>query len=389
VIRARRIAARWGLAPSALPSGEAARHATWLELFFDLVFVLALQAVQNRFVDATPDAGEVLWTAGLFIVVFWAWAGQAFYDTRFDPDDVRHRLAVLVGMLGAGTMAIGAQDAPDTRLLPIGYLVVRGTLLALYLRVRNTSPVARELTTVYLVGYGSGWLIWAASLAVPAHLRPLLWLTGFTAELLTLLLGRRWLARRPIHPSHLPERLGQFTIILLGLSLADLIDAVPSRPSIPVIAAAATAFVTPAAVWWIYTTYVSVGVSASRLGTGLGYASTHGLVGAGLLLLGWCLGQTVRQVAEGAAELPAMLRLLLTVSIVSWMVGGLILQRIALGRIPRPRLVLAPIGIGLVTALAFVPDPLVMLPLLAAVQAGYAVLATRLIIRFGGQHDDG
>ena len=382
MIRLPRITGRWGLEPAALPSDEA-RHATWLELFFDLVFVLALAAVQSRLTDEVPGAGDILRTAGLFVVVWWAWVGQAFYDTRFDPDDFPHRVSVLIGMLGAGTMAVGVRDAPDTLLLPIGYLVVRATLLALYLRVRGTSPTARRLTGVYLSGFGAGSLIWAASLAVPGHLRPLLWTVGLVIELMTPWLGRRWLKQHPVHPLHLPERVGQFTIILLGVSLSDLIGAVPTRPSVAVSVTAIMAFVIPASVWWVYTTFVELGLTTPRLRAGLGYAAVHGVIGAALLMLGWCLGQAVRQVAVGSSDLPGMLRLLLAVSLAGWMVGGLALQRIALGTVPPLRVLIATVGIVLVAAVAVVPPPTVMMPLLAVLLTGYAAVVSRLIVRFG------
>ncbi|MBF9135392.1 low temperature requirement protein A [Plantactinospora sp. S1510] len=381
MIRLPRLSVRWGLEPSALPSEEA-RHATWLELFFDLVFVLALAAVQSRLADEVPSADEILRTAGLFVVVWWAWVGQAFYDTRFDPDDFAHRVSVLVGMLGAGTMAVGVRDAPDTLLLPVGYLVVRATLLALYLRVRGTSPTARRLSGVYLSGFGAGSLVWAISLAVPGHLRPLLWLAGLTIELLTPWLGRRWLRQHPVHPLHLPERIGQFTIILLGVSLSDLIGAVPTRPSLAVSVTAITAFVIPASVWWVYTTYVTMGLTTSRLSAGSGYAMVQGILGAALLLLGWCLGQAVRLVATGTTELPGMLRFLTAVSLGSWIIGGLALQWLAIGTVPRPRIVLAPIAIGTVSAVVLVSEATVMMPLLATAMVGYALVVSRLIIRF-------
>ncbi|MBE1485799.1 low temperature requirement protein A [Plantactinospora soyae] len=387
MIRLPRITTRWGLEPSALP-GDEVRHASWLELFFDLVFVLALAAVQNRLTNEVPNAGEILRSAGLFVIVYWAWVGQAFYDTRFDPDDFAHRISVLIGMLGAGAMAVGVRDAPDTMLLPIGYLVVRATLLALYLRVRGTSPTARRLTGVYLSGFSVGWLVWAASLAVSGNLRPLLWLIGLAIELLTPWLGRRWLKQHPVHPSHLPERIGQFTIILLGVSLSDLIGAVPTQPSVAVSVTAITAFIIPTSVWWVYTTYVTMGLTQSRLSAGLGYANTQGVLGAALLLLGWCLGQTVREVAAGTPELPGMLRFLLVVSLGIWILGGLALQWLALGTVPLPRILFAPIAIGVIVAVALVPEATVMVPLLGVVLIGYATVVSRLIIRFSPVQGD-
>ncbi|MEO3815473.1 low temperature requirement protein A [Plantactinospora sp. B24E8] len=386
-LRPSRIAARWGLEPSALPNQEEQeRHASWLELFLDLVFVLALLAVQQRLPDATPAGGEILETAGLYVVVWWAWGGQAFYDTRFDPDDFTHRLAVLVCMIGAGSMAVGVEDAPNTLLLPIGYLVVRGTLLVLYLRVRSTGPVVRELTTVYLTGFGTGWLLWAASLAAPVHTRPVFWIVALAIELLTPWLGRRRLIRHPVHPLHLPERFGQFTIILLGVSLTDLLDAVPARPSASVALTAVVAFAIPASVWWVYSTFVSSGLSSPRLQAGVEYAAVHGLLGAAMVLFGWALGQIVRHVAADSPELPGILRLLVAVSLGTWILCGLALQRISLGRLPRQRVILAALAVALIVAVSVVGvEPMALLPPLALVLVGYAVVVARLIIRFAGE----
>lgn len=379
-----RLAARWGLEPSALPNQEEReRHASWLELFFDLVFVLALLAVQQRLHGDSPSALEVLRTAGLYVVVWWAWGGQAFYDTRFDPDDFPHRLAVLVCMLGAGSMAIGAEEAPETLLLPIGYLVVRGTLLALYLRVRGTSPEVRSLTTVYLVGFGTSWLLWAASLAAPVDTRPLLWIVALAIDQLTPVLGRRRLNRHPVHPGHLPERIGQFTIILLGVSLTDLLDAVPARPSAAVILTALVAFAIPASLWWTYSTFVTTEASGGGLRAGVGYAAVHGLLGGALLLLGWTLGQIVRSVVGDAPELSGILRLLTAVSLGTWVLCGLTLHRITLGHLLRQRVILAAVTIALIAVTSvFMVEPVTLLPPLALIMIGYSIVATQVTIRF-------
>lgn len=376
---------RLRLHESELPLDQDERHATWLELFFDLVFVLALATVQNRLgVHPSPHLGDLAITLGLYAVVWLAWVGQAFYDTRFDPDDIVHRIAVLLVMVGAGSMAVGAASAPASRLLPIGYIVVRGILIVLYLRVRHSNPTAHRLTTVVLIGFGTGILLWVASLAVPVHLRPLLWAIGLTIEALTPWLGRHWIARIPVDTSHLPERIGQFTIILLGTTLTNLRNAIPSSPPVDVIVAAAVALVIPAAVWWVYITFVTTGLALPRLSNGLAYSYVHAVLGAALLLLGWALGQVVRQVDLGSAELPYRLRGLLALSLGVWMLSGLGLQWVSLGYVPRFRLAIAIGGIAMVViTAAVVADPLTTLTLLATVLIGYAVAVSRHIIHQG------
>ncbi|OKI65045.1 hypothetical protein A6A27_24855 [Micromonospora sp. CB01531] len=129
-----RLAARFVLRPSRRAPDEAGqRHATWLELFFDLVFVLATAAVVGRLGHRlVPSPTALLAAGGLFVVLQFAWAGQVFYDTRYDPDDTQHRLLVLVAVAGAGALTLGVAGAPHSVLLPVGYLVVRGVLLLLY-----------------------------------------------------------------------------------------------------------------------------------------------------------------------------------------------------------------------------------------------------------------
>ena len=67
------------------------RRATWLELVYDLVFVVAVAELAGV-LAAGPDAGGVLTFVGLFVPIWWAWAGYVFYANRFDTDDVSHRL---------------------------------------------------------------------------------------------------------------------------------------------------------------------------------------------------------------------------------------------------------------------------------------------------------
>ena len=80
------------------------RHATWLELFVDLVFVVAIAELGTTFAHHT-DFGGLLRYLGLFVPVWWAWAGFAFYATRFDTDDLVYRSLALLGMFCVAALA--------------------------------------------------------------------------------------------------------------------------------------------------------------------------------------------------------------------------------------------------------------------------------------------
>ena len=366
------------------PSREAERHASWLELFFDLVFVLALSGITVRLGGAAaPTADQILVALGIYIVVQWSWVGQAFFDARFELDDVPHRLLVLIATAGAGAEALGTRESIESYLLPIGYLVVRGALIAAYLRVYLSDRPARPLVSVYLIGFGIGWLLWLGSLALAPTQRPVVWVVAVVLELLTPWVGFRPLTRHPVNATHLPERIGQFIIILLGSTLTDLSDAVPvSDAAATVVGAAAVAFVVPASVWWVYTTFLTSRLAIPRLSSGRGYAFLHTPYGAAILFMGWALGRVIDRIDAGEPALPAALRYVLGASIVGWMLCGLAMAWFSLGSISPRRIAIAVGGIVPIALVATtVTDPALMLILTAVVMIGYAIAASHQISR--------
>jgi low temperature requirement protein LtrA len=80
------------------------RHASWLELFFDLVFVLAVAQVAQVLVK-NSDLGGVIHFAVLFVPVWWSWIGFTFYADRFESNEPAYRVLTFGGMLGVGARA--------------------------------------------------------------------------------------------------------------------------------------------------------------------------------------------------------------------------------------------------------------------------------------------
>src|SRR5205814_711575 len=62
------------------------RHATWLEVFFDLCFVAAVAALTHD-LRTHPSLEGLLRFGGLFVPVWWAWTSYSWYATGFDNDD--------------------------------------------------------------------------------------------------------------------------------------------------------------------------------------------------------------------------------------------------------------------------------------------------------------
>lgn len=83
--------------------------------------------------------------------------------------------------------------------------------------------------------------------------------------------------------------------------MSSSLDAVPARPTLGMVAAAAVAFVVPASTWWVYTTYARTALALPRLGSGQHYTYVHVPLGAALLFLGWALGQTLNQITKSSS----------------------------------------------------------------------------------------
>src|SRR5947207_5929847 len=86
------------------------RHAGWLELFFDLVYVLAIAELAHYLRDHLTPVGFLGFVC-LFVAVWWAWLGFSFFTDMFDPDHVIYRVIMLVAMLCSIVLAVNIQDA--------------------------------------------------------------------------------------------------------------------------------------------------------------------------------------------------------------------------------------------------------------------------------------
>src|SRR3954449_7885387 len=110
---------------------EAERRATWLELFFDLVFVVAIASLAEVLHD-DPDWGGVARFAGLSVPVIWTWMNFIFYADQFDTDDVLYRLTVFAAMLGAAALAVSLPEAGTA--FVFAYVALKALIAALYER---------------------------------------------------------------------------------------------------------------------------------------------------------------------------------------------------------------------------------------------------------------
>ena len=236
---------------------------TPLELFFDLVFVLALTQ-STTLVARTPTWEGML--KGLLVlgVLWWSWTGYAWLTSVVDPEEGSVRLAMFAAMaafLVAALCVPGAFGA-DALLFACAYAAVRAAHIALFVIASREDPDLRQsvigLSASTAVGVG---LLVAAAFAGGA-LQLGLWglalVLDYGGPLLFGIEGWK------LVPGHFAERHGAIVIIALGESIVAI--GIGARPAIGagVVVAAVLGVVVAAALWWAYFDVVAI-VATRRL----------------------------------------------------------------------------------------------------------------------------
>ena len=240
---------------------RARARVSWLELFFDLIFVAAVAQVAEPLREHYTLDG-VSRFAALFALIWWAWSGYTTFATRFESDDVVQRLLTVVQVFVVAAMAANARDTLDSRStagFAAAYAVLRLLLVGQYGRARHL-PQARALTDRYIAGHGAAALLFLLSSVTPAPWRYALWVVALVVDL-----GTPWLAishtvRLPPAAAHLPERVGLFTLILLGEAVVAVMKGMESQETWPVSAALSALMGMGLLVllWWWYFDRVDV-----------------------------------------------------------------------------------------------------------------------------------
>jgi len=247
------------------------RTSTWLELFFDLCFVVAVAALASG-LHHEPNVGGMLRFLGLFVPVWWSWMIFTWYATSFDNNDVPYRLTLLAAMLSilglaASVGRVGVDPAATVSFVS-AYAFMRLLVAALFLRAGRYVPAAmRRFVYIYAAGNVIGATIWLSSLLVPAPWRYAVWVLGLCVELLCPILAVMTLdnPRVTFHPRHIAERYGLFTLIVLGESVLAVASGTSGTDWAPsAVLTAVVGFVAAACIWWLY--FDHVGSSGIELG---------------------------------------------------------------------------------------------------------------------------
>ena len=274
---------------------------TYVELFFDLVFVFAVTQISHTLLGRFTPLG-VLQITLLFLAVWWVWVYTSWTTNWLNPELTPVRILLFLLMLGGLVLSTSIPKAFESRGLwfAVAYTAMQvgrtGFLLA-------STPPGQALARMNAVRI-LAWLLmsavfWLAGGFAEGHSRLLLWASGLGIEYVSPAVrfwipkyGASQVADWVVEGGHIAERCAGFIIIALGESIvvtgatfADL------AWTLETVSAFASAFIGALAMWWIYfhkgaeagSEQISRSSEPGRLGR-LAYTYLHMPIIAGIIL---------------------------------------------------------------------------------------------------------
>jgi low temperature requirement protein LtrA len=288
---------------------------TPLELFFDLVFVLAITQCTALM------SGDPTWSGlakGMLVlgVLWWSWVGWAWLTSAVDPEEDGVRLVIFAAMAALLVAALCVPQAfGDAALIfALAYAFVRIAHIALFLIASGEDPGFRKS----VVGLACSTAIGVA-LLVAASFADNLLQGGLWALALALDMGgpyRFGAAGWKLRPHHFAERHGLIVIIALGESIVAVGVGAGTTVDLGIVAAAVVGTAVAAALWWLYFDIVAI-AAARRLADaepGLiqnemardSYSYVHFPMVAGIVLVALGMKKTLGHVEEPLKLVPAV-----------------------------------------------------------------------------------
>jgi len=298
---------------------EGERHASWLELFFDLVYVLAVSQVAHVLSGHADFWGFVKYIV-LFVPVWWSWVGFTFYADRFESEETAYRVLTFAGMfvvVGLSlTLGNSFSASGDTAFI-ICYVLVRLVLITLYARSAYYIPLARVFSMQFVFGLGTASALFLISLAFAPPFRYAIWALAIVLELVTPYLNLKAARTFPIDRSHIPERFGLFTIIVLGEAvIATANGASKVEWSFSTLSAACLGFAMAACIWWINFDFVEDSAIKSRsLRERFIYLYGHFFIVAAIVAMGIGVEYAIKESAEAHLHFPTLALLSIGVAV--------------------------------------------------------------------------
>ena len=287
---------------------------TALELFFDLVFVLALTQCTALMAD-TPTWEGLVQALFVLVVLWWSWGGYAWLTSVVDPEEGAVRIAIFAAMAAFLVAALAVPHAfgDDALVFACAYGLVRIAHIWLFTIASRDDPGLRRSVTGLAGSTAISVALLAAASSTDGLVQGALWAAAIALDvgIPFLFFAEGW----KLMPAHFAERYGLIVIIALGESIVAIGVGANEIVDGGVIAAAALGVALAAALWWLYFDVI-VWLGQKRLLQARpgkeqnelardSYSLIHFPLVAGIVLAAFGLKKTIEHVGDPLESVPA------------------------------------------------------------------------------------
>jgi low temperature requirement protein LtrA len=230
----------------------AEKRVDWAELFFDLVFVVAVTRV-STVLEHDHTWGGLLRALIVFVPIYWTWVGTAIQTNLNDVTRPYLRLRVFAVALAGIFMALSLPEAYDGLALLFACAYWGGRILLGVGVFRAAWQAGRAPINPFVVSMVvSGPMLVVGALCA-GDIRELIWGLAALLDLSTPTLLRGRLRNMHFDAGHLAERFGLFLLIALGESVVAIGTSTSfTHPGVVDAVAIAAAFALSCGLWWVY-----------------------------------------------------------------------------------------------------------------------------------------
>ena len=327
---------------------------TPLELFFDLVFVLAITQV-TQFIANDPSWEGLVRGLMILCVVWWAWAAYSWLTDTLDTEADRVRLVMFLAMGAMFVVGLAIPHAfnDDALVFAIAYAVVRAAHILLFGFASNDIGVQQATKRLVPSAFvGSALLIGASGF--DGTTQGLLWGLAIAIDFIGPVVAgmEGWV----LHPGHFAERYGLIIIIAFGESIVAIgLGAAGVELTWQMVFAAMSGIALAAALWWAYFDVIAL-VAERRLRERKGldqlrmardsYSYIHLVMITGIVLIALGGKKTIGLTGEPLKIVPAVA---MCGGVAIYLLGHIAFRLRNLGTLNKQRLVIAGV------AAAFIP----------------------------------
>jgi low temperature requirement protein LtrA len=241
--------------------GDVHPQVTFVELFFDLVFVFAITQLSHLLLDHLSVRGA-LQTLLLLIAIWWAWIYTAWITNWFNPNHAAVRLMLIGIMLASLIMSAALPEAFAGRglLFAVAYTAIQVGRTSFAVFTLGAEPALRLTFIRILAWFLFSGVLWIAGGIADGGMRETLWIAAVLVDVVAPVagfvtpgLGRSGVSDWTIAGGHLAERCGLFMIVALGESiLVTGATFAAGEITLGTVTALLLAFACSVSLWWIY-----------------------------------------------------------------------------------------------------------------------------------------